>query len=276
MIAREVMDSNIVTVHERATLEEVFELARVHRTADFVVVDSDLNYCGMLFETELLNKLYSETEKKNLSHPGEFQEILKGEFRKIPVRDFMSSKLQTFAPHETIERVAEVMLFEKMSKMAIIDHGTKVVGIVSLSRILSSLLAQLVKQKSDRPEPPKPDIDNAQNKRFFQRVPFNAPVAYRLVHGDKKESSGGKIAQTVNVSAGGLLILTKEPLPLAQTLQVALDLFQNNQPLRMVCRIVRCLPSKQEGHFEVGLMFVAMGIQERCRLEEHLTKRSST
>lgn len=275
MIARDVMDSNIVTVHEKATLEEIFDLARVHRTADFVVVDSNLNYCGMLFESVLLNKLHDETKKKPSSTFNDFQEVLKGEFRKAPIREFMSTTLPAFEPQETVERMAEKMLFERTSKMAVVEHGTKVIGVVSLSRILSSLMDRLLRQKDVRQAPPPPKIDEAQNKRFFPRVPFCAPVAYRLVEGDSGEVPVGKIAQTLNVSAGGLLILTKEKLPLAKSLHVALDLYQNDQPLRMVCRIVRCLPSKQEGSFEVGLMFVAMGIQERCRLEEHLKKQSS-
>ncbi|HOW59061.1 MAG TPA: CBS domain-containing protein [Candidatus Omnitrophota bacterium] len=282
MIAKEVMDSHIVTVHEKTTVEEVFEMSRVRGTADFVVVDSDLNYCGMLFETELLNKLYSETEKVSLSSNVEFPKILKEELRKTSVHKFMSSRLQAFTPLETIEHMAELMLFEKISKMAVVDHGTKVVGIVSLSKILSHLMNQLTEQNAaeqkhrlSTAESGKPEADQAKNKRFFQRVPFGAPVAYRLVHGSKQEVSEGKIAQAVNVSAGGLLILAKERLVPGHTLNVALDLYQNNKPLRMVCRVVRCLPSSQEGCFEVGLMFLSMGIDERRRLEVHLTKQSS-
>lgn len=281
MIAQEVMDPKIVTVHERATLEEVFEMARVRGTSDFVVVDSDLNYCGMLFENELLNKLYSETEKISSSSNVEFHKILNEELRRIPVRQFMRSGLRGFGPHETIERMAERMLFERIPKMAVVDHGSKVVGVVSLGKILSNLMSQLPKQDSAQPDvrpvkegSRKPETEDAQNKRFFQRVPLGVAVAYRRVQGDDQEVPEGRLAQTINISAGGLLILTNEKLTSGQTLNVALDLYQNNQPLRMVCRIVRCQTSKREGCFEVGLMFVSIGIDERRRIEEHLKKQS--
>ena len=276
MFAKEVMDSSIVTVNERATLEEVLEMARVHKTADFVIVDSDLNYCGMLFEAELLKRLYSETEKNTSSGQAGLHKSLKDELRRVPVRALMRSGLRAFALHETVESMAELMLFERISKMAVVDQGAKVVGIVSLSRILSNLWDQLAKQSPVVPaEPRKSEAEDVKNKRFFQRVPFGAPLAYRRVQKDDREVSEGKIAQAINVSAGGLLILTQEKLPPEQTLNVALDLYQNNNPLRTVCRIVRCLPSKREGYFEVGLMFIAIGIDERRRLEEHLKKQSS-
>jgi len=97
-------------------------------------------------------------------------------------------------------------------------------------------------------------------------------VAYRAMSGNSKGSPEGKIARTLNVSAGGLLILTKEALSPGQSLNVALDIYQNDQPIRMVCRIVRCLPSQQPGAYEVGLMFVAIGIDERRRLAAHFEK----
>lgn len=277
MIAKDIMDSKIVTVNEKATLEEVFEMARTHRTADFVVVDSDLNYRGMLFEAELLNRLYRETEKLTPASDIQLHQILKEDLRRMPIREFMNARVRAFPPSETLERMAERMLFEKMSKMAVVDFGAKVVGVVSLSTILSNLINQLAKQNlfgMGRAESGCHEVEEAKNKRFFQRVPFAAPVAYRLVQENKREAPEGKIAQTINVSAGGLLILTKEKLSPDHTLNVALDLYQNNQPLRMVCRIVRCLPSKQEGCFEVGLMFLAIGIDERRQLEEHLKKQS--
>lgn len=274
MIAREVMDTNVVTVSEKATLEEVFEIAHVQRTGDFVVVDASANYCGMLFETELLHKLHSETEKISVLRNVDFQKILHEELREIPVREFMNTRFRPFGPEETIERMAERMLFEKTTKMAVVDQGTKVIGSVSLSRILSNLMTKLAKENPvERSGCTKP-VDDAKNKRFFQRVPFKAPVAYRLVSDDKQKAPEGRIAQTINISAGGLLILTEENLPMARNVNIALDLYQNNQPLRMVCHIVRCLPSKKEGCFEAGLLFVSIGVEERRRIEEHLMKHA--
>ena len=124
-------------------------------------------------------------------------------------------------------------------------------------------------------EMPKPEAEDPQNKRFFKRTRLEVSVAYKLIRGDGQGQPGGMIAQTINVSAGGLLILTKEPLPLNETLNVALDIYQNNKPIRMICRIVRCQPSKNEGSFEVGLMFVLLGIEERRRLKEHVEKQPS-
>jgi len=124
-------------------------------------------------------------------------------------------------------------------------------------------------------ETSKPESEDLQNKRFFGRASLGVSVAYKLILRDGQGQPKGMIAQTINVSAGGLLILTKEPLPLNESLNVALDLYQNNQPIRMICRIVRCLPSKNEGSFEVGLMFVSMGVDERRRLQAHIDKQSS-
>lgn len=280
MIAKDIMDPNFVTVNEQETLEKVFAVARVHRIGDLVVVDSSADYRGMLFEAELLDQLYRETKKIGTSRNIEFHKILNEEIRHMPVRRFMNTGFLPFTPEETLEHMAERMLFEKMPRMAVVDQGMRVVGSISLSRILSGLMEQRLAQEADaRKGPAAPgknatdEIETAQNKRFFQRMPFSAPLAYRLSCADKKEASGGKIAQTINISAGGLLVLTEEKLVPNNDLHVALDLYQNNQPIRMICRIVRCLPASRPGYFEVGLMFVAIGIEERRRLDEHLKKQ---
>lgn len=274
MIARDLMDSQAVTLNENATLEEVFELIRRYKTADYPVVDTSMDYRGMFFETRLLEKIYGEADKKKeASLEVAFLSGIKKDLRGIRVRDLMDSKVRTFASHEAIERIGAVMLFEKVAKVAVTDQG-KVIGVVSLSRILSSLTEQLVPQTENKKNAPSDDFpaDDPRNKRFFKRTPVAVPVAYRLFSEAGKGFSEGKIAQTGNVSAGGLSIFTREPLPVGQSLNVALDIYQNDHPIRMVCRIVRCLPSKESGVFEVGLMFVAIGIEERRRLDDHFGK----
>ena len=274
MIARDLMDSEAVTLNEDATLDELFELIRRYKTADYPVVDASMDYRGMFFEARLLEKVYGEADKKKDESFGTaFLSSIKKDLRNMRVRDLMNAEVRTFASHESIERMGAVMLFEKVAKVAVTDHG-KVIGVVSLSRILSSLTEQLVPQAESGKDVPSDDFlaEDPRNKRFFKRTPVAVPVAYRLFSEEGKGSSEGKIAKTGNVSAGGLSIFTREPLPMGQSLNVALDIYQNDRPIRMVCRIVRCLPSKEPGIFEVGLMFVAIGIEERRRLDDHFVK----
>ena len=64
MKAQDLLEADVETLSEDATLQEVFALIRRHKNADYPVVDSSMNYRGMLFETELLANLYGEAEKK--------------------------------------------------------------------------------------------------------------------------------------------------------------------------------------------------------------------
>ncbi len=282
MKAQDLLEADVETLSEDATLQEVFALIRRHKNADYPVVDSSMNYRGMLFETELLANLYGEAEKKKSEYfDVNFMERVNADFRKKLVRDIMNSKVRAFGPHELIERVGAVMLFEKAPKVAVVDQG-KVIGVVSLSRILSSLMEEFSSKNVGKPDAiadaPAMDYppEDPRNKRFFKRTQVSVAVAYRSSFEEGKGSSSeGKIAKTINVSAGGLLILTKEILMTGQSLNVALDIYQNNQPIRIVCRIVRCLPSQQQGAYEVGLMFVAIGIDERRRLIAHFDKPSA-
>ena len=284
MIAKNLMDSNTVTLSAEATLEEVLDLIRRLKITDYPVVDSSMNYCGMLFEAEFFEKFCEKATTENTeSLDAAFWESMKADFYKVKVRDVMNGKVRAFTADEPIEAIAAVMLFEKAPKVAVIDPYGKVIGVVGLNRTLLNLIEKFSSKAEEgkaaraisAPPPTDFQAEDPRNKRFFKRTAVTVPVAYRPASGNGKGSSEGKIAKTINVSAGGLLILTKEPLAPGESLNVALDIYQNNQPIRMVCRIVRCLPSPQPGAYEVGLMFVAIGIDERRRLDAHFEKGSA-
>ena len=112
------------------------------------------------------------------------------------------------------------------------------------------------------------------DQRFFPRASLVIPAAYKIL----KDAQGNpvnldiKMSETADVSAVGMRLRVKEEVVLNSLVQVALDFYRNDQPIRIDCLVVRCTPSKEAGTFDAGLMFVNISNEERRKMNSYVTQ----
>lgn len=131
-------------------------------------------------------------------------------------------------------------------------------------------------KNSSAPQPEKNSSET--NLRFFQRAPLSVPIAYKVLRNAKNQPvvCEGQMGLTMDVSAAGMKILTREELALNTIAQIALDFYANDQPFIIDCRVVRCIPSKEKGFFELGLMYLSISAEERRRMNAYVAAHTKT
>ena len=101
-------------------------------------------------------------------------------------------------------------------------------------------------------------------KRKFLRV--NYPCSITVWRGDG--SSDVIMANTANISAGGICVYLNETLVLGSLLEIKIDNFFEGRALRCKGKIVRCQPDKHhksdhQKYYEVAIEFLDMKVDQR-------------
>lgn len=281
MLVRDIMDRNIVAVSEKATIRDIMVLIRKSNITDFPIVDDESRLKGVVYERDLLHLFYNGVEGEapagKIDTTG-IEKIVQNSAG-MSILDIMTRNVATVTEEEPLPQVGARMLFQKLPKLPVVK-GEEVVGMISQSRVF----AQVIGYYSDReqaekagasapPAPaPQPVFTGGRERRFFRRVDMTLPIAYKPSGRDGHSEGEGRIGQTINVSAGGLLIQVKEVLQIGLLMDIAVDLYQNGHPIISTCRVVRCAAAKEAGSYQVGLMFIAMSVSERKRIMEYLDK----
>lgn len=296
MSLKDFIDEQINAIDHSTTLAELVQLMKSHAITDCPVINSDDVLLGIVYQKDLLRAVYKNTELKNASDADLVR--LAAEYAEKTVADIMTSDIIFANESDSVFNVGSKMVRTSLSSLPVVKNG-KFIGMVSQSKIFAEIMERASRQEGPEeqtennaggididdalaaakkaagtaPAPAKPASDlSGPNKRFFKRVDMAIPVAYKATNLEGERE--GRIAQTVNVSAGGMMILIKENLPANTMLEVALDIYQNQQPLRSTCRVVRCMPAGQPGHFNAGLLFLAMPVEERKKIIKYLDEKS--
>lgn len=122
---------------------------------------------------------------------------------------------------------------------------------------------------TDHPQSqPGPESDY----RFFPRVKIKMPVAYKILEDEKQQkvNHAGQVGETVDYSAAGLSLLTQEQLPIGALTQLALDFFQNNQPIILKGRVVRCVPASETENFRSGFVIMFLTPDDRRKMHQYI------
>jgi CBS domain-containing protein len=275
MLVEEVMNQHVITVHEQMTLREVFMLIHEHRLGNFVVVDTESRYRGMLFERNLMELVYGDIERQHhgLVNYAALQDI-QPSIGQTPVLDVTNKLVQPVRDNDSVFKAGAVMLFEKLNALPVMDADGKIVGVVEQNKIFMAIGDLLCKKffRDGAKREVRPENEADEDKRFFRRVPLEILVAYKLVKdpAGKPAEHEAKIAKSVDVSAGGFFILTQEALPAGALVDTAFDIYRNHQPIRSMCRVVRCVHHQDLPYYKVGLMFLAMELSERKQMNDYL------
>lgn len=305
MSIKDFIDETMSAVDQTTTLNELITLIKSHGIKDCPVINSNDEILGIIYQRDLLAMLCKDQSLIDLTDE-DFIKIAAGYSDKT-VSDIMTAEFIAAGENDSLVDVSAKMIEAGLSSLPVVKDD-KFIGMISQAKVFSEVMekaAQLPQENeqtsagnentcegldiddalaaakqavaSETEEPaaeapkvpatPKQELSGP-NKRFFRRVDMKIPVAYKPTNlGVEAE---GKLAETVNVSAGGMMIAIKDPLPENTMLEVALDIYQNDQPLKSTCRVVRCMPGNEPGTYNAGLIFLAISVEERKKIINYL------
>lgn len=125
---KEIMSAPVKTVAPEDSLEKVSQLFSTKKVRHAPVCDSKGKLCGIASERDLLRKMVSE-------RPDPFVEAVPA-----TVSDFMKHKVLTASPEAEIRFAARIMFNEKIGCLPVVDERGAVVGIVTRSDILRTVM----------------------------------------------------------------------------------------------------------------------------------------
>jgi CBS domain-containing protein len=136
---KDVMSTLPVWVSETASFQEIAAKLRECRVSAFPVLDAHGTVIGVVSEADLLVK------EAVLGEPGGVGGLLAGlvhhaaraKAAGVTASDLMTSPAVTIGPDDTVEHAAKLMYDRKVKRLPVIDHGGRLVGIISRTDILA-------------------------------------------------------------------------------------------------------------------------------------------
>ncbi|TGN19778.1 PilZ domain-containing protein [Leptospira idonii] len=113
----------------------------------------------------------------------------------------------------------------------------------------------------------------SQERRVYKRISEKIHLTYRVIQGGSnqlflpKDKGEG---ETQDISEGGLLFHTKEPMPLGTRLELELHFPDVKYVLYPKARVVRLEEFKDGEYYEIGLEFNQMFEDEKKLILEHI------
>jgi CBS domain-containing protein len=136
---KDVMSTLPVWVSETASFQEIAAKLRDCRVSAFPVLDTHGQVTGVVSEADLLVK------EAMLGEPGGVAGLLAGLVHRaarakagaVTAADLMTSPAVTIGPDDTVEHAAKLMYDRKVKRLPVIDHGGRLIGIISRTDILA-------------------------------------------------------------------------------------------------------------------------------------------
>ncbi len=147
MLAKEVMEKNVVTVSPDMTLEEAAELMVRHNISGIPVMDGEGRVIGVVSELDLIRKQIKPREPElwqlcawGLSGSRKLYDYQKSihQWRSETVREIMTDTVISVEEEEDIETVGRIM-FDRGIKRVIVTKDGKMTGILSRSELVRTM-----------------------------------------------------------------------------------------------------------------------------------------
>lgn len=145
MLAKEIMNREVIVVKEEDTIEDVIKLLLEHNISGIPVVDDQRRVIGIVTEGDIIyrsKKLQIPTyftildSYIFLESTKNFEKDLK-KMAAYKVSEVMTKKVITVEQDEKIEEIATLMTTKRINRIPIVDNG-KIVGIVSRRDIIQA------------------------------------------------------------------------------------------------------------------------------------------
>ena len=146
MQAKDIMTTNVTTVGEDATVQEIAKLLLERRISAVPVVDRSGSVIGMVSEGDLMRRAETGTERHLswwlglLASPDE-KSIAYVKSHGGHVADVMTRGVVSLDEHDTLEAIADRLEKHHIKRAPVIRDG-KIIGIVSRADLLHGLVAR--------------------------------------------------------------------------------------------------------------------------------------
>jgi CBS domain-containing protein len=148
--ASEIMTKEVITIKKDASIGELSELLVKNKISGVPVVDDGGRIIGVVTEADIIVK------DTDLHFPRYFKLLdaiiyleslnkFKANLQKhiaTRVEDIMTVKVRTIKPDTPVNEIADLMLDLKVNRLPVIDEDNKVVGIVTRSDIVKSMISR--------------------------------------------------------------------------------------------------------------------------------------
>jgi len=133
MLIKDVMTSPVITVDEKATVNEVARLMEQHKLGCIIVTGKDEKPLGIITERDLVERVLAKNSKPS----------------KMIAKEVMTSPLITIDPEETLSEAARRMSRLNIRRLGVVYKG-QLIGIVSSKDILAITpeLIEIIQEKA--------------------------------------------------------------------------------------------------------------------------------
>ncbi|MDQ2816086.1 MAG: CBS domain-containing protein [Actinomycetota bacterium] len=128
---KDVMTADVVAVRADASYLDLAAQLRTHRVSGFPVVDDDGKVIGVVSESDLLAAGTPGSEHPAFHHQHHHQQAPPA------AADLMTHPAVTIGSDEPVRRAAALMSAGKLRRLPVVDHGGRLVGILSRTDVLS-------------------------------------------------------------------------------------------------------------------------------------------
>lgn len=145
MKARDVMTTDIVTIHYQATYEDAARILHKHGISGAPVVDGVGNMVGILSEKDLFRVLYP-LYRSYYENPTDYldfeeREAKIAEIRKNAIERFVTTDVLTVDADDPIMKVGGLMIARRVHRLPVLEEE-ELVGIISRSDIYKRILQE--------------------------------------------------------------------------------------------------------------------------------------
>ena len=123
MTVGDIMETNVITINEDATLEQLYSLIGEYHHPGYPVVNKE-------------NKIAGVISYKDLFH------VKREDWNRIRVKERMSTRLVCVSPGDSVIEAVEKMTEEGIGRLLVMEDD-KLVGIVSRSAIMDGAIKRL-------------------------------------------------------------------------------------------------------------------------------------
>lgn len=115
------------------------------------------------------------------------------------------------------------------------------------------------------------------DRRAYARLNSKVNLSYKVVKSQGELIARGyepeRLSKTKNISAGGLLFVSDESLPMGSILEMAIEAPGNAGPIKCLARVVRVEEIEKGIDYDIGVCFLDISSAERARLDRYVETR---
>ena len=108
-------------------------------------------------------------------------------------------------------------------------------------------------------------------RRIYQRLPNRIHLSYKVFKSQEEITKRGitveQLSVTKNISAGGLLFISKDNLPAGSILDLKIELPDDEKPIECLARVVRVEETGRDNNFDIAVCFLDITSAQRVRLD---------